>query len=136
MSVKKTMFSKHFTIREANQLIPLLAGQLKEIRQRQNEFLIHYPQLRDIKERRLTDAGFPNSPEYLQRSAFLSEILAKISSTGVVLKDISRGLVDFPHLSEGKEILLCWELGEEEVLYWHDIYSGYDGRQNLYLDKQ
>jgi len=48
-----------------------------------------------------------------------------------VLRDIDRGLVDFPAIVEGREVYLCWELGEDEVCFWHDISSGYRGREPL-----
>ncbi len=49
----------------------------------------------------------------------------------VVLRDLERGLVDFPSLRNGEEIYLCWEEGEPEVGFWHDSESGYGGRQPL-----
>ncbi len=48
-----------------------------------------------------------------------------------MLRDIDRGLVDFPALVDGREIYLCWELGEDEVAYWHELESGYGGRLPL-----
>jgi hypothetical protein len=54
-----------------------------------------------------------------------------IEQSGIVLRDIDRGLVDFPALIDGREVLLCWELGEEEVAYWHDLDTGFDGREPL-----
>ena len=49
----------------------------------------------------------------------------------VWLRDIDRGLVDFPALRDGREVYLCWELGENEVAYWHDLEGGYGGREPL-----
>ena len=49
----------------------------------------------------------------------------------VVLRDLERGLVDFPSLRDDEEIYLCWEEGETEVAYWHDAESGYGGRKPL-----
>jgi len=88
-----------------------------------------------MKEKRASDSGFVNSLEYLERSAKINQLIGKMAETGVLLKNLSRGLVDFPHLSEGKEVFLCWELGEREVLFWHEMFAGYAGRQPLYLDK-
>jgi len=44
---------------------------------------------------------------------------------------IERGLIDFPHLRDGQEVLLCWELSEERVAYWHDLETGYGGRRPI-----
>jgi hypothetical protein len=51
----------------------------------------------------------------------------------VQVKDLDRGLVDFParHPESGEDVLLCWELGEPEVAYWHDLESGFAGRKPL-----
>jgi hypothetical protein len=49
----------------------------------------------------------------------------------VVIKDFDRGLVDFPHLREGREVFLCWELDEDDIEFWHDLDTGYSGRERL-----
>jgi hypothetical protein len=48
-----------------------------------------------------------------------------------VLRDIDRGLVDFPSVIDGSEVYLCWELDEDDVAYWHDMDAGYGGREPL-----
>jgi hypothetical protein len=49
----------------------------------------------------------------------------------VVLRDLQRGLVDFPAMRDGHEVYLCWEEGEDEIGYWHDLEAGYGGRRPL-----
>ena len=58
-------------------------------------------------------------------------ILAGLRELGLVLRDLDRGLVDFPALRNGREVYLCWEEGEEQIGYWHDLDTGYGGRQPL-----
>ena len=50
---------------------------------------------------------------------------------GVLVKDLDTGLVDFPGQRAGQDILLCWQLGEDEVAFWHGLEDGYAGRQPL-----
>ena len=57
--------------------------------------------------------------------------LQHLKDLGVVLKDFNRGLVDFPHLRDGREVYLCWELDEDDIEFWHDIDAGYAGRERL-----
>ncbi len=57
--------------------------------------------------------------------------LRHIQEMGVQIKDFDRGLVDFPHLRDGREVFLCWELEEDDVEFWHDIDGGYAGRERL-----
>jgi hypothetical protein len=61
----------------------------------------------------------------------LRDSLAELQAMGVVLRDLDRGLVDYPSLKDGQEIYLCWEEGESEIGFWHDTESGYGGRQPL-----
>lgn len=65
--------------------------------------------------------------------AFLQvrELLAELLQRGIVVRDVDRGLVDFPAIREDREVYLCWELGEEEIGYWHELDAGYRGREPL-----
>ncbi|OGC88984.1 MAG: hypothetical protein A2142_03590 [candidate division Zixibacteria bacterium RBG_16_48_11] len=135
MNQDKYYFKHHFTVREANLLIPQLRNSLELIRKLQEQVLKEYPIVKEIAEGKVSDVGFSDSSEYLHRTNFISREIQKISKSGILIKDLKKGLVDFPHLSEEKEVLLCWELGEEEILFWHEIEAGYAGRQALYLDK-
>jgi hypothetical protein len=57
-----------------------------------------------------------------------------IHGRGAIVKDVDEGLVDFPALRQGKEILLCWRLGEDEVAHWHGLEEGFAGRKQLDLE--
>ena len=72
--------------------------------------------------------------EVQQSTAQLVAVLEELERLGVQVKDLDRGLVDFPCLHRGREVLLCWELGEDEVAYWHGAEEGYAGRKPLPLD--
>jgi len=67
--------------------------------------------------------------EQAQREA--SEILAEIASHGVQVKDPDRGLLDFPTVVDGRPALLCWQVGEERIEFWHTIEDGFAGRQPI-----
>ena len=55
----------------------------------------------------------------------------ELQALGVMVKDLDRGLVDFPALRDGEEVLLCWQVGEDEVGYWHGVDEGFAGRKPL-----
>ena len=57
--------------------------------------------------------------------------IGEVQAMGVLVKDLDTGLVDFPATRDGEDILLCWQLGEDEVAYWHGLEDGYAGRQPL-----
>ena len=66
--------------------------------------------------------------------ARLQGYVEELMELGVELKSPLDGLVDFPTHIDGKPALLCWKLGEPAVLYWHDLESGFEGRQPLTAD--
>lgn len=61
----------------------------------------------------------------------LREGLEAIGDAGVLVKDIDMGLVDFPSMRDGRIVYLCWVIDEPDILYWHDIDAGFQGRQPL-----
>jgi hypothetical protein len=72
--------------------------------------------------------------EVQQASTELVAVVEELQDLGVQVKDLDRGLVDFPCEHRGRVVLLCWELGEDEVAYWHGTEEGFAGRKPLPLD--
>jgi hypothetical protein len=61
----------------------------------------------------------------------LGRLMSRLEERGIELKDIDNGLIDFPATRFGSKVYLCWKLGEAEVMYWHDLQSGFKGRRSL-----
>ena len=61
----------------------------------------------------------------------IERCLAQLDDAGVQVKDLDSGLLDFPARYEGREILLCWQVGEDRVAYWHGIEEGFAGRKPI-----
>ncbi len=59
----------------------------------------------------------------------LNELVEEMQSTGCLVKDLEQGLIDFPALRKGEEVLLCWKLGEPEIAFWHRGDAGFPGRR-------
>jgi hypothetical protein len=121
---------RHFTKEEANALLPQLTALLSQLREAKEELTDT-----DAHEA-LSEAGPTNGGGDQGRQvgiAFLEvrRLLETLEEAGLVLRDIDRGLIDFPALIDGREVYLCWELGEDEVGYWHDLEGGYGGREPL-----
>jgi hypothetical protein len=64
-------------------------------------------------------------------TADLARTLEQVQSLGVIVKDLDTGLVDFPSVREGEDVLLCWQLGEDEVAFWHRYEDGFPGRRPI-----
>jgi hypothetical protein len=61
----------------------------------------------------------------------LNELIEELTALGVQVKDVDRGLLDFPSTVDGQDALLCWHVGEERIAYWHSPEEGYAGRRQL-----
>jgi hypothetical protein len=61
----------------------------------------------------------------------LAGALTALQELGVVVKDLDAGLVDFPSLRDGEEVYLCWQLGEDDVTWWHGLGEGFRGRKPI-----
>ncbi|MDQ2964828.1 MAG: DUF2203 domain-containing protein [Chloroflexota bacterium] len=57
--------------------------------------------------------------------------VARIDALGIALRDIDSGLIDFPALASGRQVCLCWRLGEDDVAWWHELTAGFSGRLPL-----
>ena len=130
MSDDRVIHERHFTVDEANALIGGLKPLLRELRDARDQ--LAEPEAHEV----LAEAAPANGggePGQRVGEAFLEvrRLLMAIQEAGIVVRDIDRGLVDFPAMRDGREIYLCWELGEDEITHWHELEAGYGGRQPL-----
>lgn len=127
-----------FTVDEANQKIPWLEDQLKSVISLVNNIDRIKLELNDILQNRRSNGHSDTDQEVTSRRKEtgaeidrLTNLVKEINTSGVILKDIELGLVDFPTLCEGREIYLCWHLGEPRINFWHETDVGFSGRQPL-----
>ena len=64
----------------------------------------------------------------------MARLVDEITEHGAQVKDLDSGLIDFPALHQGETVLLCWQLGEDEIAFWHGVDDGFAGRRPLPLD--
>lgn len=125
---------KLFTIEEANELIPLIRPKLQQI-QMQYASLNVYKNLAKAAATAANNfggGGMQGGSNYVQTLYDIGKIATELHELGIQLKDYSRGLIDFPSLKDGRVVLLCWQLGENDKLEWfHELESGFAGRQRL-----
>jgi hypothetical protein len=135
------MARRYFTPTEANEL-------LAEVRPLVESLVEHRQGMRLAAERRarLTAriAGNggdldPQEPgeldeQFQHETQAVKQAAEQLERLGVLVKDLDTGLVDFPALHEGEEVLLCWQLGEDEVAHWHGVDEGFAGRKPLPLE--
>ena len=124
------LYKKHFSLSEAQQILPETISILSRI---------------TLLKKNLDEKGYniynhqyfggigPNGtgryPEDLEE---LIRLIKSLSDNGIIIKSIETGLVDFPHIRKnGEEVYLCFQLGEEDIEYWHGISDGFAGRKRI-----
>ncbi len=124
-------FPKHFTIGEARALLPELRRILRDAHARRKRVRRADEKLGELLRDTGADIGGRPVADLLMDLQQMNAQLGRIQQLGVQVKDFDRGLLDFPHIRDGREVFLCWELDEDDIDFWHDIDSGYSGRERL-----
>jgi hypothetical protein len=129
---------RYFDLEQANKTLPLVRAIVQDI--------VHQSQLVDSLQQRLTrvlrERRRPSEDPYseeLKQSQSELEVeeeklqgyVDELKKLGVELKSDEIGLCDFRSQKDGREVYLCWKLGEPEVLYWHDLDAGFAGRRRV-----
>ena len=135
------MPSRHFTPSEANELLGDVRPVAEELVARRRAFAVTTARRARLVARIAGNGGDfdPQEPRALeeqleQQAEAIAQCVERLERLGVLVKDLDRGLVDFPALRRGEEVLLCWQVGEEEVAHWHGLEEGFAGRKPLPLD--
>lgn len=124
---------KHFTIEEAEALIPELERVFASVAELVARAELKASELR----RRERDGDADQAATAIERAQLqflargIDEWLSKVSALGAVPKGIDPALVDFPHRHEGREVYLCWRLGDKRLTHYHGVDEGFSGRKPL-----
>ena len=130
---------KHFTLDEAQSLLPVLESLLKRAVEAKRAAEEIEERFHALSRKIFLAGGLLVDVDRVrrQRAAYESHVqaakdsLAEIDAIGVQVKDIETGLLDFPCLIDGETVLLCWKLGESRIEFWHTLDAGFRGRQPL-----
>lgn len=128
---------RSFTLAEAEALLPRITPLLEEIQRLRAEYVAGEEQLEALQEK-LQGNGHVSQPRAQQARLAMARAVqeieravAAINELGVLVKDLETGLVDFPAERQGREVYLCWRLGEAGIGWWHPTDSGFAGRQPI-----
>jgi hypothetical protein len=128
---------RRFTREEADGLLPEIAPLLMQLRdlKRQNDearSAVNDMQTQLKTNGHSLDVELTRLSQKMQETgAAIRVLIERVSGHGAEVKDLDLGLVDFRAEREGREVYLCWKLGEERVSYWHELHTGYATRQPL-----
>jgi hypothetical protein len=127
---------KYYTLEEASAMLPLLRSILRDVTTLANELRDRYERLTHLQQAKGLDKAHQEEVQQLAEDFErgqdrMREFETELEKLGVELKDYYTGLVDFRHLRDGKEVYLCWRLGEDEIGHWHELHAGVTGRQRI-----
>jgi len=131
------MEADQFTLEEANALVPWLQEKFLDLELRRQQYLAAQKRFDEIVHDPTKNGSTPD-PELAEVAASVKSLAAQVEDTvqeildrGIILRDVSSGLVDFPSQRDGREVFLCWIGGEEEIRFWHETNFGFEHRQPL-----
>jgi hypothetical protein len=122
---------RYFTLEQANDALVAIKPMVAEILEIRQIILERQPDVWPSLQKAVGNGGSKAASQVALEFARMDALVRQIQASGVLLKDINIGLLDFPSLREGREIYLCWRYGEDSVQFWHDLDAGYAGRQRL-----
>lgn len=125
------MEERLFTLAEAQGLLPRLRTLLTEVGEEWNHIRELNPDLQKARDNAQYDGFSKSGVEYVEAVSHLMFLIHQIKDMGVLLKDADKGLCDFPYMRQGRVVYLCWQLGEEQIQFWHDIETGFGSREPL-----
>ena len=123
-------FEKHYTREQARALLPQIRQWLKKLVRLRADLDKSEECLRALAAPGHDLGGEPVN-RWVRLLGGIQESLLEFYRREIQIKDLDRGLIDFPAVLEGKEVFLCWEQGEEDIGFWHNLDTGYAGRQRL-----
>ncbi len=131
--------ARYFSLREAESLIPEVEKAIRHAIRVKADYSLVEGELRKLLERiQMMGGSRINRDEIVERrqrhetlASLLRDAIENIQSYGCQVKDLDIGLIDFPTLYQGEEVLLCWKLGERGITWWHGVEEGFRGRKPI-----
>jgi hypothetical protein len=125
------MEERIFTLAEAESLLPRLRFLLGEIGQEWNHIRALSPKVQKARDNAAWDGSSKAGVDYVESVSHFLALIHQIQDLGVLVKDVDKGLCDFPYRRNGRVVYLCWQLGEDRIGYWHEVDTGFAGREPL-----
>jgi hypothetical protein len=125
------MAERYFTLQEANNTLNLIRPLMDEVQAIRLKILKNQPEAWPAIEKSAGNGGNRALSNMVQDFEKIDALIHQIQDTGVLIKDINLGLLDFPALKDEREVYLCWQYGEGDIAFWHEVEAGYAGRQPI-----
>jgi hypothetical protein len=123
---------RHYTLAQARALRPWVAERVRRLADARSELVAAGGGVeRALNALDPAVGGAYPGREVARALVSLSRALAELEAVDIVVRDVERGLVDFPALRDGEEVYLCWLVSESEIEFWHGLDAGFAGRRPL-----
>jgi len=123
--------AQYFTLQQANEALKIIRPLMDEVQAIRSKILELQPEAWTAIEKSIGNGGNITLSRMIRDFEKLDALVHRILDTGVLIKDINIGLLDFSALKDGREVYLCWQYGEGEIAFWHEVDEGYAGRQPI-----
>jgi hypothetical protein len=131
LSLYTSTMPRYFTLQEANETLNLIRPLMDEVQRIRQDILQNQPEAWPAIEKSVGNGGNRALSNMVQDFEKLETLVHQIQDMDVLIKDINLGLLDFPALKDGREVYLCWQHGEGDIAFWHEIEAGFAGRQPI-----
>ncbi len=125
-SVKPSVTKKHFTLAQANKTLPLVKRIVSDVVRTHEHAMVLQAEIELLDDSKQATAL---QTELKATSDKLHVFVAELSEIGCEIKDFKSGLIDFVGQHQGRDVNLCWRLGEEKIHFWHELTAGFAGRK-------
>ncbi len=125
------MTTRYFTVEEANSLLPEVGPLMARLLERRAKVVRQRREISDILEDGTSDVGGAVPSALVQDFIVIERLVRRIRSYGCIIKDVNTGLIDFLSERDGREVFLCWRYGEPRVEFFHELHSGFLGREHV-----
>lgn len=126
-----TFMPQYFTLQQANETLKIIRPIMDEVQAIRQKILANQPEAWPAIEKSAGNGGNKALSAMVQDFERLDALIHQILDTGAQIKDINIGLLDFSALRDGREVYLCWQYGEDDIAFWHEMDAGYAGRQPI-----
>jgi hypothetical protein len=123
-------YQKHYTRDEARALLPQIREWLVKLRALRDDLAMLDQRIAHLLKDG-DDVGGEVINSWVKKVTQTKRMLSEFARRDIQVKDLERGLIDFPAIIGGREVFLCWEQDEEDIEFWHELDTGFAGRERL-----
>jgi hypothetical protein len=135
------MKGRYYTLEEARRTLPRIQQLMEEVQRARKEIIRLRPEVWPALKKAASNGGNHTASELAHEFGRLERSVKGITDLGIYIKDLDSGIIDIKDLDsgiidflgmrDGREVFLCWRLGEDDIRFWHDLNTGFAGRQPI-----